>query len=242
VVGPLALFGAAGAAERDVVDDPGAQTRPGGVGGIADTDAAAQQLAGAIVAVHVPLQAQPGLERPPRRGRGATRQLDAVDALDRHRQPDAGVPGPGSGHGVRLDELDLQPVRVTDREPVAPIAAAAIPEGDGMVVQTGPPCIGRAGRNREGDTLGGPGPAAPRSQTLNGKERQDRPRGADTVAVVQVVRAWVVEVDRLLDQTQSQQALVEVPIALRVGGHCGDVMDSRGLHVVRPSRGAREDT
>ena len=59
-----------------------------------------------------------------------------------------------------------------------------------------------------------------------GEKRQDRARRARAVAVVEVVRARVIEVDRALDQAQTQHAAVEVEVALRVAAHGGDMMEA----------------
>jgi len=63
------------------------------------------------------------------------------------------------------------------------------------------------------------------------EEGHDRARPSELVAVVEVVRAGVVEVDRLLDQPQAQHPDVEVDVALGVAGDRGHMVDARhGCH------------
>src|SRR4028119_389780 len=66
----------------------------------------------------------------------------------------------------------------------------------------------------------GPGAADVREEGEDGAGR------ARAVAVVEVVGAGVVEVDRALHQPQAERAGVEIQVALRVGGDGRDVVDA----------------
>jgi hypothetical protein len=62
------------------------------------------------------------------------------------------------------------------------------------------------------------------------EEGQDRARRAALVAEVEVIDVGLVEVDRLLDQAQAQDAGVEVDVAWGVGRDRGDVMQTLECH------------
>ena len=67
-----------------------------------------------------------------------------------------------------------------------------------------------------------------------GEEGHDRAGTADFVAVIQVVAARIVEVDRALDQALAQQAVVEVDIGLRTAGDSRNVVNTANwLHFFR---------
>src|SRR5262249_60683544 len=71
------------------------------------------------------------------------------------------------------------------------------------------------------------------------KEGQDRSRCTFLIPEIEVIRPWVVEVDRELDQSQAENRCVEVEITLRITGNGGDVMDAgngRCRHGASPLR------
>ena len=72
----------------------------------------------------------------------------------------------------------------------------------------------------------------PRGNALPGEERHERAGAASLVAVVEVVRAGVVEVDGLLDESQPEAADVEVDVLLRVARDSGDVVQTLGRAVM----------
>ena len=49
---------------------------------------------------------------------------------------------------------------------------------------------------------------------------------ADPVAIIEVIGAGIVEIHRLLDEAQADDAGIKFPIALGLAGNRGDVMDS----------------
>src|SRR5690554_5258370 len=84
----------------------------------------------------------------------------------------------------------------------------------------------RSCRHREGGRGRLAGPDAPRLNALPWKEGHERAGSARLVAVVQVVRARVVEVDGLLHESQAEAANIEVDVLLRVSGDGGDVVQT----------------
>jgi hypothetical protein len=61
---------------------------------------------------------------------------------------------------------------------------------------------------------------------------------SNLIAVVQVVRLRIIEVDGALDETQTQDTGVKVDIALRVAANCRDVVDAGGRRGRRDHRAA----
>lgn len=57
-----------------------------------------------------------------------------------------------------------------------------------------------------------------------GEEGHDGARGADFIAVVEVVGAGVVEIDGCFYEALAEDLLVEVEVALGVAGHGGDMV------------------
>ena len=75
-----------------------------------------------------------------------------------------------------------------------------------------------------------PSPAWPRAAPGNSKKVRIEPGRAALVAEVEVVDVRLVEVDRLLHQTQAQHTRVEVHVARCIGGDRGDVMQTLECH------------
>jgi hypothetical protein len=71
---------------------------------------------------------------------------------------------------------------------------------------------------------------APRSGARVLEERQVKAGVGVLVAIEEVVDGRVVLVDRLLDEAEAHDPHVEVDVALRVGGDCGDVVYAVELH------------
>jgi hypothetical protein len=76
-------------------------------------------------------------------------------------------------------------------------------------------------------------------QLADAVEEGKRARPAPLVAVIEVVRARVVEVDRLLDEAQAQQPRVEVEVGLRDAGDGRDMVNAgkgRGHGILRAAK------
>ena len=81
------------------------------------------------------------------------------------------------------------------------------------------------------------GAAQPRTRIL--KKRQRSTGGSGVIAVVQVIRTGIIEVDGFLDESQTQHATIELGVTRTVSGDCGDVMNAVQLH--GPTRRSREE-
>src|ERR1700712_4041356 len=57
-----------------------------------------------------------------------------------------------------------------------------------------------------------------------GKEGQDGARSASVVAEVEVIGSWIVEVNCLLDESETEHLRVEIQVALRVRSNGRDVV------------------
>src|SRR5262249_8812974 len=93
--------------------------------------------------------------------------------------------------------------------------------------QTMCPIAERRRRNPEGGLLREAHSRATRHGMLPRKEGQDRAGMANLVAVVEMICARVVEIYRLLDETQSEDSGVELEIAGRFSGDRRHVMNTR---------------
>src|SRR5213078_4658452 len=71
---------------------------------------------------------------------------------------------------------------------------------------------------------------------LPGEEGEDRAGMAGLVAIIEVVGAGIVEIDRLLDEPQAQRAGVKIEISQSVTGNGGNVVDA--WHGRSPKGGA----
>src|SRR4029077_19155309 len=89
------------------------------------------------------------------------------------------------------------------------------------------PIADRARRDAKRRLLGEADAAAPGRRMLPGKERQDGAGVADPVAIIEMIGAGIVEVHRLLDEAQPDDARVEIQIARGLTGNRRDVMNAR---------------
>ena len=87
-----------------------------------------------------------------------------------------------------------------------------------------PGADGGAGDHERG-LLGLAGPSTAAAGLSDREEGQDRPRLPRLVAVIEVVGAWIVEVDGLLHEPQAQNLPVEIEVALGRTGEGRDVVD-----------------
>src|SRR5215468_8096852 len=80
--------------------------------------------------------------------------------------------------------------------------------------------------NAEAGGEGEPHTTSPGSCVLPWKEGQDRPRCAGLITVVEMIRAGIVEVDRLFHEPEAKHARVEREVVGRLTGYGGDVMNA----------------
>src|SRR5271165_4157624 len=140
--------------------------------------------------------------------------------------------------GVRRQGLhQLQPHAVYVAKPKHSLAKALREQfgADGILLEPLAPESQRAWRHseRRGCHLAISLSPAPGSGPC--KERQDSPRTAVPVAIVEMIGFGIVEVDGHLDKTQSQDASVEIHVLLRIARNRRDVMNSENrLHCQPP--------
>ena len=98
--------------------------------------------------------------------------------------------------------------------------------GDALLDEAVRPVADRAFRHAEHRLLRLPDAEPARARLLPGEEGQDRAGLAGLVAVIEVIGAWIVEVDGLLDQPQAERPGVEIEVPARGARDAGDVMDA----------------
>ena len=98
--------------------------------------------------------------------------------------------------------------------------------GDALLDQALGPVADRAFRNAEDGLLRLPDPEPARRRALPCEEGQDRARMAGRIAVVEVIGAGVVEIDRLLDQAQAKRPRVEIEVPARRACDARHMMDA----------------
>lgn len=155
---------------------------------------------------------------------GRVLAADRVFGGDKGRIPRVAGVGRGGCHKVELES-----VRITQREPFLICGCT----GDGGVhtevaeVVLPPTQAALRNRERSGGRLAGTDP--PGDHLTPREEGHERARPPGVVAVVQVVGRWIVEVDGLLDKSETETADIEVNVGLRVSCDGGDVMQTRGV-------------
>jgi hypothetical protein len=88
------------------------------------------------------------------------------------------------------------------------------------------PVAERRGRNPKRRFLREAHARATRRGMLPRKEGQDRAGVADLVAIIEMVGARIVEVDRLLDEAEPEGARIEIQVTPGVAGNRGHVMNA----------------
>src|SRR5205085_11272260 len=113
------------------------------------------------------------------------------------------------------------------------VASDRLRELDSFLDQPFDPEPDGAGKDREG--CDGHLPAAlPAAPCIGpGKESKNATRGPCFVAEVKMVGRRVVEIHCALDQSQAEDAGVEIEVALRVAGDAGYMMNAGGLETHR---------
>src|SRR5438105_4785861 len=89
------------------------------------------------------------------------------------------------------------------------------------------------GESRRFDLTGATNSAAcPRPR----EKGQDCSRGAARVAKVEMIRSWIIEVDRAFNETQSEKSAIKVQSALRIARNRRNVVKSgdRWIHASSP--------
>ena len=133
--------------------------------------------------------------------------------------------------GLGLEALDAgqgepRPVGILERERRCAEALDGRVVGDALLDQALGPVTDRALRNAEHGLLrfadaepSGRGP-------LPGEKGEDRARMAGRVAVIEVIGAGIVEIDRLLHQAQAKRARVEIEVPARGACDARHMMDA----------------
>src|SRR5262249_49032741 len=82
---------------------------------------------------------------------------------------------------------------------------------------------------------------APTIRQSEWKEGDERARLSGLIAIVEVIRTRIIEVDRLLDEPEAENARVEVDVGLRIDGNGRDVVNTgNGLLPVHSQAELRE--
>ena len=139
----------------------------------------------------------------------------------------AGAPGRlgfGAGHA---DQRETHAVRIGKRQHRVAEALFRRLVRDAVFDETVRPIADGARRHAECGLLCQADAAASRRRVLPGKERQDGAGMADLVAIIEMVGAGIVEVYRLLDETQPNDTRIEIKIARGLAGNRRDVMNAR---------------
>src|SRR5262249_22443790 len=97
---------------------------------------------------------------------------------------------------------------------------------DALIDQTMRPVADRGLGNAEAGGGGEPHTTSPGGRVFPWKEGQDRPGCADLIAVVKMIGARIIEVDRLFHEAEAQHARVELEIVGRLAGYGSDVMNA----------------
>src|SRR5690349_8444919 len=133
----------------------------------------------------------------------------------------AGRVGPGRlcFGSPTADDLEEQSIRISKGDHLFRVRALAAAHGtlvgNPMPNETLDPEADRARQHRERGHRDLSCADTSATRAGPGEERHDAPRGADLVAVVEVIGLRIVEVDRALDESEAKEAGVEVDVALR---------------------------
>src|SRR5947209_5820595 len=108
------------------------------------------------------------------------------------------------------DQFDLQPIRIKERENLVIKARKWSHDIDTTAGEVLSPIIQCSLRNRAGDSDWLSCASTPPRRTRPGKEGEDAARTPQLITVVEVIDTRIVEVDGQLDQSQAQQAGIEI--------------------------------
>ena len=166
------------------------------------------------------------------------RQGGAMEAADRMCRRD-GAAGPRLGRlrVNRAHEFEGQAVRIGKPENGIAESRVRILHGNSIVGQSTPPIVQRRVSHGEAGGRHLAVPDGPSSGARPRKERENRSRRAGGVPEIEMIRTWIVEIYRELDQTEAEELCVEVHVGLRIARDGGDVVNAgdalRGRHGAR---------
>ena len=145
-----------------------------------------------------------------------------------------------AGRAGRLDQRDAQSVRIDERQ--RPLAKPGLDSVHARAVflQARSPELQAVLWHFEPHLDRKAMPETRRRHVRPGKEGQIRAGMSFSVRIEEVVCAWVVLIDALLDQPHPEHAAVEVEVLLRGPGDGGDVVQSvDGSHLLILDQGSR---
>src|SRR4030095_15827203 len=70
------------------------------------------------------------------------------------------------------------------------------------------------------------GAANSASRSWPRKKRQDCSGRATAIAEIKMIRSWIIEIHRALDETQTEKPDIKIEVPLRIAGDRSDVMES----------------
>src|SRR6516164_7231764 len=127
------------------------------------------------------------------------------------------------------------PVGISERERRCAEALHGRIVSDALLDEALGPVADRAFRDAEDGLLRFADPEPAGRDALPGEKGEDRARMARRVAVVEVIGARIVEIDRLLHQAKAKRSGVEIEVPPRRSGDARDMMDAAG-HAFLPLR------
>ena len=133
-------------------------------------------------------------------------------------------------------DLESEPVRIAKSDHGTRETRERPVDVDAPLGEPNHPAVQGFSRHREGHGIDHAAAAAAAAGRHERKERENRAGMSRRVAVIEMIGAGVVEVDRLLDQSKAEKARVEVDIGLGVDGDCRHVVKaangfSLGVHL-----------
>ena len=130
---------------------------------------------------------------------------------------------------IREDKLQAQPLEVLEHQRSGSAGAWVT-----LDPQAGRPEVQRVVvGHAKLDAVDHSGAGPPAGRPVEVEPREDRPGRADLVAEVQVVRVRLIEVDRLLDQPETENIGVELDVRQSVTGDHRDVVQPVKTQAVR---------
>ena len=139
---------------------------------------------------------------------------------------DIGLPPRIARITLGTDQSNRQAGRIVEPDRILTIAGGIGRKVDPCIRQPLVPPRERLGRHRKRRLrdLTRAVNSLPNGEVSVGERRHDRSRGSTLVAVVEMVDAGIVEIDRLLDQSLTEEAGVEVEVILRLTDGRSDVV------------------
>jgi hypothetical protein len=162
-------------------------------------------------------------------------QAHAVEAANRvFHGHFRGAPSGRALAALGAREREPGPVAVLERERgfAEPLDGRIM--GDALFDEALGPVADRAFRNAEYGLLRFADSEPAGRRALPGEKGEDRARMAGRIAIVEVIGAGIVEIDRLLNQAQAERPGIEIEVAARRARDAGHMMDAarHGLSVL----------